>query len=147
MGDHIKMALVVAPSFFDHSIPVAYTGAAILVQGDAIMVDHTTLLAILDSLPDPILVADTDHVTRYMNQAAIDFYEGGADLIGRSLLDCHNDQSQREMIEILAALHAGEQERLITLTDEKRVYMRAVRDPEGKVLGYYERYEWLKKPA
>ena len=111
------------------------------------MVDHTTLLAILDSLPEPILVADTDHVTRYMNRAAIAFYEGGADLIDCSLLDCHNDQSQREMIEILAAMHAGEQERLITLTDEKRVYMRAVRDPEGKVLGYYERYEWLKKPA
>jgi len=111
------------------------------------MVDRLTLLAILDSLPDPILVADTDHVTRYMNRAAIDFYTGGADLISRSLLDCHNDQSQREMVEILAAMHAGEQERLITLTDEKRVYMRAVRDPDGKVLGYYERYEWLKKPA
>ena len=48
------------------------------------------------------------------------------------------------MIEILAAMHAGEQERLITQTDDKRVYMRAVRDPDGEVLGYYERYEWLK---
>jgi PAS domain-containing protein len=108
------------------------------------MVDRATLLAILDSVPDIILVADTNHVTRYMNQAAVAFYQGGADLIGRSLLDCHNEQSQREMIEILAAMHAGEQERLISQTDEKRVYMRAVRDPDGKVLGYYERYEWLK---
>jgi PAS domain-containing protein len=109
------------------------------------MVDQTTVLAILDSLLDPILVADTDHITRYMNRAAIEFYEGGADLIGRSLLDCHNEQSQREMIDILAAMHSGEQERLITTREDRRVYMRAVRDPDGNLLGYYERYVWLRK--
>jgi PAS domain-containing protein len=113
-------------------------------QGDITVVDQSILLAILDSLLDPILVADTDHVTRYMNRAAIDFYDGGADLIGRSLLDCHNQQSQEEMIEILAAMHEGEQERLITVKDDSHVYMRAVRDPDGKLLGYYERYVWQK---
>jgi DUF438 domain-containing protein len=110
------------------------------------MVDQATLLAILDSLLDPILVADTDHVTRYMNRAATDFYDGGADLIGRSLLNCHNPQSQQEMIEILAAMHQGEQERLITVKEDRHVFMRAVRDPDGNLLGYYERYVWLNKP-
>lgn len=110
------------------------------------MVDQTTLLAILDSLLDPILVADTDHVTRYMNRAAIEFYEGGAGLIGRSLLDCHNQQSQREMIDILAAMRSGEQERLITTREDRRIYMRAIRDPDGDLLGYYERYVWLREP-
>jgi PAS domain-containing protein len=109
------------------------------------MVDQTTLLAILDSLPEPILVADTDHVTRYMNRAAAEFYEGGTDLVGRSLLDCHNEQSQREMIEILAAMHGGEQERLITIKEDRRVFMRAVRDADGNLLGYYERYVWLNR--
>jgi PAS domain-containing protein len=111
------------------------------------MVDQTTLLAILDSLLDPILVADTDHITRYMNRAAIDFYDGGADLIGRSLLDCHNEQSQREMIEILAAMREGEQERLITVKEDRCVYMRAVRDADNNLLGYYERYVWLEEPG
>ena len=109
------------------------------------MVDQTTLCAILDSLPQPILVADTDHITVYMNRAAIDFYEGGTDLIGRSLLDCHNVQSQRDMIEILAAMQGGEEERLITDDEEKRVYMRAIRRADGTVLGYYERYEWRQQ--
>jgi PAS domain-containing protein len=104
------------------------------------MVDETILRAILDSLKDPILYADTDHVTRYMNKAAIAHYEGGEELIGRSLMECHNERSQGIMLETLAAMQAGEEERLITDEEDRRVYMRAVRDPEGRLLGYYERY-------
>jgi DUF438 domain-containing protein len=105
------------------------------------MIDTRTLVAVLDSLKDPILFADTDHVTRYMNKAAITYYTGEESLIGRSLLDCHNKQSQKMMIQILAAMHEGEEERLITDNEKHRVYMRAVRDAEGQLLGYDERYE------
>jgi hypothetical protein len=46
------------------------------------------------------------------------------------------------MIEILAAMQEqGLEEQLITDNDEHRIYMRAVRDQDGRVLGYYERYE------
>lgn len=105
------------------------------------MIDSTLMAAILDSLKDPILVADVEHVTRYMNKAAIAYYDEGEALIGRSLLDCHNERSQQMMIEILAEMHKGLEERLITDNDEHRIYMRVVRDADGKVLGYYERYE------
>jgi len=106
------------------------------------MVETTILVAILDSLKDPVLFADTEHVTRYMNQAAIAYYEEGEALIGRSLLDCHNERSRQMMIEILAAMQAeGLEEQLITDNAEHRIYMRAVRDADGRVLGYYERYE------
>jgi len=106
-------------------------------------IDATLMGAILDSLKDPLLFADTDHVTRYMNRAAVEYYDEGRELIGRSLLDCHNERSQQMMVEILAAMHAGEEERLITDNKKHRIYMRAVRDPDGRVLGYYERYEYL----
>jgi PAS domain-containing protein len=105
------------------------------------MSDAAFLAAILDSLKEPILVADTEHVTRYVNKAAKAFYTDGEKQIGRSLLDCHNEQSQQMMIEILAAMHVGEDERIITDDDEHRIYMRAVRGADGEVLGYYERYE------
>jgi PAS domain-containing protein len=105
------------------------------------MVGESFLAAILDSLKDPILVADTEHVTRYMNKAAITYYEEGEALIGRSLLDCHNQRSQQMMLEILAQMHEGLDERLITDDEERRIYMRVVRDAAGQVLGYYERYE------
>lgn len=106
------------------------------------MVSKMLLAAILDSLQDPILVADTGHVVRYLNKAAIEFYEGGESLIGSSLLDCHNERSQQMMIDILAAMqNEGLEEQLITDDEEHRIFMRAVRDADGQVLGYYERYE------
>lgn len=105
------------------------------------MIDAALMAAVLDSLKDPILFADTEHVTRYMNKAAIAYYEEGESLIGRSLLDCHNERSQQMMIEILAAMHDGVEEQLITDNEEHRIFMRVVRDADGRVLGYYERYE------
>jgi PAS domain-containing protein len=105
------------------------------------MIDPILMAAILDSLKGPLLFADTEHVTRYMNKAAIAYYSEGESLIGRSLLDCHNEQSQQQIIEILAAMQDGEEERLITDNEKHRIYMRAVRGVDGQVLGYYERYE------
>jgi len=105
------------------------------------MINAALMAAILDSLKDPLLFADTEHITRYMNKAAIAYYSEGESLLGRSLLDCHNEQSQQQIIEILAAMQAGEEERLITDNEEHRIYMRAVRGADGQALGYYERYE------
>ena len=96
---------------------------------------------ILDSLKDPVLVADTDHVIVYMNAAAREHYSEGETLLGRSLMDCHNERSRETMREVLAALQAGEDERLITDNEKHRIFMRAVRNEHGVVVGYYERYE------
>lgn len=105
------------------------------------MIDATLMTAILDSLKYPLLFADTEHVIRYMNKAAIAYYSEGERLLGRSLLDCHNEQSQQVIIETLAAMQTGLEERLITDNEKHRIYMRAVRGADGQVLGYYERYE------
>jgi PAS domain-containing protein len=105
------------------------------------MIDATLMTALLDSLKHPLLLADTDHLIRYMNRSAIEYYDERESLIGRSLLDCHNEQSQETIIEVLEAMRAGEEERLITDNEEHRIYMRAVRDADGQLLGYYERYE------
>ena len=98
------------------------------------------LPALLDSLTEPLLVADPGHKVVYMNRAAVAYYKGGESLLGTSLLDCHSAASQEIMRGILAALQAGEEERLFTDTEAKRVYMRAVRGQDGQLLGYYERY-------
>ena len=42
---------------------------------------------------------------------------------------------------LLAAAREGLDERLITDNEKHRIYMRAVRDGDGNVIGYYERYE------
>jgi PAS domain-containing protein len=103
--------------------------------------DEALPAQILDSLVSPVLVADTEHTIIYMNSAAVDHYTGGETLMGTSLLDCHNEDSRGVMVEVLAALQAGEEERLISDNEKKRIYMRAVRGEGGEVVGYYERYE------
>ena len=105
------------------------------------MIDAALMASILDSLEDRLVFADTGHVIRYMNRAAIAHYEDGAGLIGRSVLECHNAESRAVILEILQAMHGGEEERLITDNEEHRIYMRAVRDAGGRLVGYYERYE------
>jgi len=111
------------------------------------MADPALMAALLESMKNPVLFADTQHVTRYMNKAAIAHYKEGTSLLGKSLFDCHNEESRRQMIEILAEMQNGLDERLITDDEKHRIYMRAVRDPDGNLLGYYERYEPPVKTA
>jgi PAS domain-containing protein len=103
-------------------------------------VDESTLACILDSLRDPVLVADTEHRIVYMNAAAAAHYPRGAALLGTSLLDCHNERSGETIKEVLEAMKQGEEERLITDNERHRIYMRAVRHEGGELIGYYERY-------
>lgn len=96
---------------------------------------------LLNSFKNPTLVADLNHKVIYLNKAAESFYAGGRSLIGSSLLDCHNEQSCQQMIEILERMKQGLDEELITDNKKYRIYMRAVRSETGTLIGYYERYE------
>lgn len=104
-------------------------------------VDYALLNAFMDSLKDPFLFVDTNHIICYMNKTARSHFKDGTDLLNRSLLDCHNAHSRRIIIENLEAFRNGEDERLIHNTEKKRLFMRAVRDGDGQLIGYYERYE------
>ena len=106
------------------------------------MTDETMLLTqILDSLVDPVVFCDTGHVIRYMNGAAAARYEARPAAVGRSIFDCHNAASNAEIVRIAALFETGVEECLIADDEKHRVYMRAVRDADGGLLGYYERYE------
>jgi PAS domain-containing protein len=98
---------------------------------------------LLDSLKDPFVFCDTDHVIRYWNaRGAAAYAKRGAD-IGYSILDCHNETSCAQIIEIAERFSADPALDEVLITDSKRhrVWMRAVRDTDGTLLGYYERFE------
>ena len=97
--------------------------------------------SLLNSVIDPILVADTKHIVQYMNKAAINHYEEGESLMGSNLLLCHIEESQKMMIDILEEMQNGLDEKLITDNEKHRIFMRAVRDENGELIGYFERYE------
>ena len=95
-----------------------------------------------------VVLCDLEHTIVYMNPAAAAHYSkyGGASLIGKCLLDCHNPQS-RESIEKVVAWFAKSPENnmIYTFHNEKQkkdIYMVALRDENGQLIGYYEKHEF-----
>jgi nitrogen-specific signal transduction histidine kinase len=109
------------------------------------MISEETCLAILDTINNPIVFADNEHVIRYLNKPAMKFYyekRGYSDLIEKSIFDCHSEKSQQQIINHHKRLQAGENEisRIVARRNSK-ITVVAVRDKEGSLLGYYERFE------
>jgi DUF438 domain-containing protein len=105
------------------------------------MTEIELLSALLDSLKHPFVFVDTRHVIRHMNKAALDRYKGRPAQVGRSIFDCHNENSNRVILDVFECLRRGEDEKVITDNEHQRVFMRAVRDGAGNLIGYYERFE------
>ncbi|UCG52907.1 MAG: PAS domain-containing protein [Candidatus Latescibacterota bacterium] len=108
------------------------------------MLDNVSLRAVLDSLVEPVVFVDNHHIIRYVNPVAKKQYEerGFKDLVGKSLMHCHNEESQEKIKRIHDQLTVGSHEELVSVNDEgQRIFARAVRDEGGQLLGYYERYE------
>ncbi len=98
-----------------------------------------------------VVLCDLEHIIVYMNPAAIDNYgkRGGAKLIGRSLLDCHNENSVEVIKKVVAWFGESKQNNMIytffNAKDNKDVYMVALRDDDGTLIGYYEKHEYRNK--
>lgn len=108
---------------------------------------NDVLQALLDSLMEPIVFADRNHVIIYMNTAGCMQHarRGGAALVGTSLLACHNETSGQIIREICSRMEQGLDEECISCRKNRRIYMRAVRDSTGEFVGYYERYEKVEE--
>jgi len=95
-----------------------------------------------------IVICDTHHIIKYMNKSAILRYNkrGGKELIGKCLLDCHNEHSQEMIIKVLNWFLEDEHNNMIyTYKNEKEnkdVYMVALRDENNQLIGYYEKHEY-----
>lgn len=94
---------------------------------------------LLDNWNDPVVFVDGEHVIRYMNRPA---EERWGEITGKSIFDCHNAASNDRIRKCFEQFQSGELDEIM-ISDSKRhrVYMRTVRDKDGKLQGYYERYE------
>lgn len=103
--------------------------------------------SIVDGDMMPVVVCNTEHEIIYMNPTAIQRYakRGGAELIGKSLLDCHNAESNEKIKAVLDWFRKSpENNRIFTFhnpKENKDVYMIALRDDDGNLIGYYEKHE------
>ena len=93
-------------------------------------------------------ICSPDHQILYMNPAACKNYTkyGGAELLGKSLLDCHNSRSKEMIGKILDWFKADKSNnRVHTFYNEKQHkdgYMIALRNEQGELIGYYEKHEF-----
>jgi len=100
---------------------------------------------LLEAVPYPVVFADLSHKILYMNRRAKFEYEdmrGSKNLLGSSLLDCHNEKSCEQIREMVARFERHGAEEFLTVTSRNlRVYVTPVRDENGNLVGYFERYE------
>lgn len=95
-----------------------------------------------------VVICNTEHEIIYMNSAAISRYSksGGEKLIGKSLLNCHNAKSNKLIEKTVEWFRQSSENNIIfTFRNEKEnkdVYMVALRDDDGTLIGYYEKHEY-----
>lgn len=95
-----------------------------------------------------VVICNPTHEIIYMNPAAIAKYQksDGDKLIGTSLLNCHNDRSCELIKKVIAWFEESIEHNIIYIfhnTKENRdVYMVALRDENGTLIGYYEKHEY-----
>lgn len=123
----------------------------VIKEGWYIAMLHQMFKSVIDQDRAAVVICDTEHTIVYMNPAAVQNYanRGGAELVGKSLLACHNERSN-EMIRKIVSWFADSKEHnmIHTFYNEKQnkdVYMVALRDEDGELLGYYEKHEFRNK--
>ena len=108
----------------------------------------TYFKSIIDQDRCAVVVCDLQHTILYMNPAAAAQYErwGGAALLGRSLLDCHNAASCAAIQRVVNWFAESADHNLLFTHHNPRknrdVYMVALRDEAGSLIGYYEKHEY-----
>ena len=107
------------------------------------MVKLETLLLLLDSIDEEIVLVDTNHKIVFMNRRALEEYKdrGGKSLIGKSIFGCHNENSKKTILKVYERLKTGENEVELESTPSVRTFVRSVRDRNGNLIGYFERFE------
>ena len=100
--------------------------------------------SVIDNDRSAVVICDLNHTIVYMNKSAIERYH--KDLTGSSLLDCHNAKSNEIITRIVDWFRESAKNNMIyTFRNEKEnkdVYMVALRDDEGTLIGYYEKHEY-----
>lgn len=104
--------------------------------------------SIIDMERASVVICDLDHRILYLNPAAVKSYEkrGGASLVGKCLMDCHDGKSKEIIERVVAWFGESPKNNMIhTFYNEKQEkdgYMVALRDENRTLIGYYEKHEY-----
>lgn len=103
--------------------------------------------SIIDQDKAPIVVCGLDSKILYMNPASVKRYHG--DLTGQNLKNCHNAESNAKIDRVLEWFAKSENNNVIYISrsdkENRDVYMVALRDESGVLIGYYEKHEYRNR--
>jgi DUF438 domain-containing protein len=103
--------------------------------------------SILDQDKAPIVVCDMQSTVVYMNLSAIARYK--RDLTGRNLKSCHPADANEKIERVLEWFKKSRDNNIVYTfrndEENKDVYMVALRDASGELIGYYEKHEYRNR--
>ena len=104
--------------------------------------------SVLEADRAAVVICDLEHKIIYMNPASIERYRkwGGRDLLGKSLLNCHNEKSREMIMKVIDWFRKSEENNVMythyNQKENRDVYMIALRNEAGDLIGYYEKHEY-----
>ncbi len=107
--------------------------------------------SVLESDRAAVVICDLEHTIIYMNPVAAERYAkwGGKALVGKSLLDCHSGKSCEMIRKVVDWFKVSRDNNIVyTFFNEKEnkdVYMVALRNDDGNLIGYYEKHEYRNR--
>ena len=103
--------------------------------------------SIIDADPQPVVVCDLASTVVYMNPSSVEKYH--CDITGKSIKGCHNADSNDKIDKVVEWFSKSVDNNIVyTSFDEKKnkdIYMVALRDDDGTLIGYYEKHESREK--
>ena len=103
--------------------------------------------SVIDRDGAPVVICTLDHTVVYMNPASIARYH--ADLTGKSLKSCHPAKANERIDQVVAWFRQSTDNNTVyTFRNDKEnkdVYMVALRDADGTLIGYYEKHEYRNR--
>ena len=100
--------------------------------------------SVLEQDTAPVVICDLEHTVVYMNPASIARYH--TDLTGKSLKACHNADSNAKIDRVVAWFAESKDNNIVYTSrndkENKDVYMVALRNDNGTLIGYYEKHEY-----
>lgn len=109
--------------------------------------------SVIDQDKAPIVICDLSHTVVYMNPSAYKNYKDYNPnvKVGKSIFDCHNHKSC-EMIKKTVEWFAESRDNNIihtaySVSKNKDIYIVALRDDKGDLIGYYEKHEFRNRES
>ena len=93
-----------------------------------------------------VVICNLRHEIIYMNKSARERYKKHGELVGKSIFDCHNAESNAKIREVVEWFAKSPDNNFVFTyrndRENKDVYMVALRGENDELLGYYEKHEF-----